>query len=109
MGLGDVIVLLAIVLAVILVLKFIPAKREREPSLFNCARCGCQSVHTERTLTAWRNNKKPYCNDCHKRWLESNAGKLPLKYKNNAGCFGFIAILIVVPCGYFIVQAVYPG
>lgn len=108
MGLGVAIGLLIIVLAVIF-FKYFPAKRDKEPTLFNCARCGGQSVHTERTLTAWRNNKKPYCNDCHKRWLAANTGKPAFKYKNNAGCLGFVVIFILVPTSYFIVQVIYPG
>ncbi|UUA74273.1 MULTISPECIES: hypothetical protein [unclassified Cellvibrio] len=108
MELGVVIGILVILL-VALFFKLLPAKRNKEPTLFNCARCGGQSVHTERTLTAWRNNKKPYCNDCHKRWLESNAGKPVFRHKNNAGCLGFVLVLILIPSSYFIVQVIYPG
>ena len=77
LGMGNALspeVIIGAVIAGIVVLsllgKLLPKRRPKE-SHFKCARCGASSLHTGRTIEAWRNNKeKFFCQSCHAKWLD---------------------------------------
>lgn len=71
-----------------------------EQKSFRCARCFKASLHTPRTVNAWRDGKsKFFCNACHSEWVRSHphpqAGRSGSA--GRSGCLGVLACLIFIP------------
>ncbi len=78
--------LVAAIIAVILaqiVLRLVIPKAPRE-KMFRCARCGANTLHSDRTVFAWtRGERMFYCDPCNSAWLESCTPAQRAKYDRN--------------------------
>ncbi len=73
------------------------SKNPKEKS-FSCSRCRKISNHNQRTISAWKNGfLKLYCNACHHKWLENKPKQVPYTSASRGGCFGILALLVILP------------
>lgn len=110
----EVIIGIVVAGAVVLSLvgKLLP-KRQPKEKQFRCARCGVVSHHNERTIEAWRNNKKTFfCQACHAKWLQSQPPRERVQFSvrgsagPRSGCLGMVVLFAVVPlAGFLLVRA----
>jgi hypothetical protein len=111
-------VIFGIVIAVVVVVSFVGKllpKRQPKEENFKCSRCGAISLHTERTIEAWRSAKtKFFCQSCHAKWLHSRPHQERERFSSHgtvdsrSGCLGIVVLFAFVPlAGYFLVRA-YP-
>jgi len=90
---------LPVLLAIILVSKFVTNGKVPPEETFRCTKCGTRTVHNERTINAWRQGKhKFFCRNCHKNWLSesefhSPSGRHPVA---KTGCLVLFAAPIVL-------------
>jgi hypothetical protein len=72
MRIEEISVVAAIIVALLVIGKFLGKKPMPPDKDFRCARCGVVEAYTPRTIEAWRKGvKRLYCRECHKRWLNT--------------------------------------
>src|SRR5512146_376640 len=80
----------------------LPKARPKE-KYFRCARCNSLSLHTARTINAWRSNKaKFYCPSCHAVWLASHPSPEQVQATGplgaqRSGCLGVVLLAAALP------------
>jgi transposase-like protein len=90
----------ASIVALIVVIALLRARKKPKEKYFTCARCSANSVHTNRTIEAWRNGKtKFFCNACHAKWLQSQPTSATSGRSSGSGCLGVLVLLALVPLG----------
>lgn len=92
----DLIISVVVVFIIIFsfIAKLLYTSKPKE-TYFKCSRCGHVAQHTNRTIEAWRNNKKNFfCQSCHVKWLQSRA-----QHNNFSGngCLGIIVFFALIP------------
>ena len=75
-------------------------KKPKEKS-YSCAGCRKISDFDDRTIEAWnRGFSRLYCKSCHLEWLKNNPNNpnqdLSVQ-RNQSGCLGIFALLIIIP------------
>jgi len=107
-------VIVVATVALPLILITLISKSAPKEKTFRCARCKTISPHSQRTINAWRNEKKKfYCDACHVKWLDT----LPPRERQRAGyvggsgsgsgCLGVILAFAVVPGVIYVLARVY--
>ena len=87
-------VIVGAVLFVVVVFFVLWPKRKPKEKYFTCARCKAFSLHSARTIEAWRNNKKSfYCSACHQKWLSSQPQRVRHQPRQAAGCLSVIVVM----------------
>jgi hypothetical protein len=95
----DVLIVAAVVVIGILVVgrQFVGGSRPKQQS-YRCSRCSATSMHTARTIEAWRRGKtKFFCDACHGEWLRAQPQGARPEQRGRSGCLGAVVALIVVP------------
>ena len=84
-------------------------KRKPKEKHFKCGRCAKTTLHSARTIEAWRNGKtRFFCQNCHAEWLRDNPKLAKAgNGSNRAGCLGVIAVVVAAPTVAFIVVRAY--
>jgi FtsZ-interacting cell division protein ZipA len=89
-------VIVGAVLFVVVVSLALWPKRKPKEKYFTCARCKAVSLHSARSIEAWRNNKTSfYCSTCHKKWLNSQPQHVRHQPKQAAGCLSVIIVMVL--------------
>ena len=85
--------------------KLMPERQPKEKT-FKCARCKTISHHNNRTIEAWRNNKKTFfCQSCHSKWLQSRPLQQRGRNNSRSGCLGVIVLFAIIPiAGYLLMR-----
>ena len=94
--------LLVLLFALGLAARFLPTRRPKETH-FRCASCSTRTLHTSRTIEAWRQNQtRFFCQACHQRWLESRPARHSVRVGSvtagrRSGCLGVLVWMAVLP------------
>jgi hypothetical protein len=83
-------------------------KRQPKEKFFKCSRCNAVSLHSERTIRAWRANKSRFfCQACHVKWLESQPPRVREQFssRRGSGCLGVLAVFAFLPLGCLLMCA----
>lgn len=95
-------VIVGAVLFVVFVVYVLWPKPKPKEKHFTCARCKAVSLHSARTIEAWRNKKKSfYCSACHQKWLSSQPKPQPQlqrvrhQSRQSAGCLSVIVVMVL--------------
>jgi hypothetical protein len=95
---GNVLIVAGIAVAVILIaVRLFSGRRPKEQS-FRCSRCSTASLHSARTIEAWRRGKtKFFCNSCHGEWLRNRPRDSSPVRNARAGCLSVVVLVVAIP------------
>ncbi|NTV47964.1 MAG: cold shock domain-containing protein [Chlorobiales bacterium] len=82
------------------IVAFFVLNRQKKPKekSFSCSRCKKITEHDTRTIQAWNNGFiRLYCEACHRQWLKDNPLHENIQMNSKSGCFGVMALLVVLP------------
>jgi hypothetical protein len=91
-------VMIFVGLALLVKTVFFRQKRPQSKT-FRCTRCSTISLHSERTIEAWRRGiAKLYCSKCHHIWLQSRPrNQTTNSNRSVSGCLSVIILVVVLP------------
>jgi hypothetical protein len=97
---------IAAIIAIVAIVALLRPRKKPKEKYFQCARCSANSVHTNRTIEAWRSGKtKFFCNACHAKWLQSQPAVATSDRSSGSGCLGVLVLLALVPLGLLFLWA----
>src|ERR1700720_3064660 len=104
---GAVPVVIGVAIAIFVGLQMLRYWRRPSERTFRCAKCSTPTVHTGRTIEAWRVGKRKFfCDSCHAQWLQSRPTQAPSRRAESSGCLGIIVVAVAAPLiAYFVVKA----
>ncbi len=87
-----------VAIAIVAVLNLLRYWRRPSERSFRCGGCSAPTVHTGRTIEAWRIGKRKFfCDACHARWVESRPAQVPSRRAESSGCLGIIVVAVMPP------------
>ena len=100
-------VVIGVAIAILVGLQMLRNWRRPNERTFRCAKCSTPTVHTGRTIEAWRVGKRKFfCDSCHAQWLQSRPAQEATRRAETAGCLGIVLVAIAVPLiAYLVVKA----
>jgi hypothetical protein len=95
----NVLIVAAIAVAGVLVVgRILVGGRRPKQQSFRCSRCSSDSMHSARTIEAWRRGKtKFFCNACHGEWLRTQPRGARSQRDGRSGCLGAAVVFIAIP------------
>jgi hypothetical protein len=95
----NVLIVAAIAVAGIVVVgRLFVGGRSPTQQSFRCSRCSSTSMHTARTIEAWRRGKtKFFCNACHGEWLRTQPREAKQGHGGSAGCLSAVVVFLAIP------------
>jgi hypothetical protein len=98
MDTNAVIVAVIVVVGILVVARFFSGGRRPPQQSFRCGRCQASSMHTARTMEAWRNGKtKFFCNSCHSEWVRNQPRDVAPPRSGRSGCLSAFLLFTSIP------------
>ena len=100
-------VVIGVAIAILVGLQMLRYWRRPNGRTFRCAKCSTPTVHTGRTIEAWRIGKRKFfCDSCHAQWLQSRPAQEATRRAETSGCLGIVFVAIAAPLiAYLVVKA----
>jgi hypothetical protein len=93
---NAVVVAAIIVVGTVAVARFFAGGKRPPQQSFRCGRCHTSSMHTARTIEAWRNGKtKFFCNSCHGEWIRNQPREAVPAHSGRSGRSGCLSALLL--------------
>jgi hypothetical protein len=89
-------VVIGVVVAIVIVLNLLRYWRRPSERTFRCGKCSTPTMHTRRTIEAWRIGKRKFfCDSCHTQWLQSlPTQQVTSRRAESSGCLGVIVVTV---------------
>lgn len=98
MDINEIFIAAIIVVGIIGVARSLAGGKRPPMQSFRCWRCRNNSMHTARTIEAWRNGKtKFFCNSCHGEWIRNQPRDSVPARSSQSGCSGALLLFIAIP------------
>src|SRR5687767_8117234 len=95
---STLIVIGIIVAITIVALGVFGSGRRPKQQSFRCSRCSTSSLHSARTIGAWRRGKtKFFCNSCHGEGLRTHPHDASPARGRRSGCLSAVVLAVVLP------------